>query len=209
MKQIKIENGEVRNGYTFDELPKDVKQKALEQWVEDEDYIWGSDALKSLKKFAEHFNSELNNYDIDFNEPYRSSVYFSVPDYVKDWSEKELREAIMAMGSYDKKTLRGNGDCVFTGVDSDENAADGARKAFFSGEREVKEILMAGFKTWMDACHEDYKNQCSEAYYSEHCEANDYLFDADGEILPITYHTNKNKVERITFGKAKLNCTIS
>lgn len=42
----------------------------------------------------------------------------------------------------------------------------------------------------------------------ETIEVNNYLFDDEGEMLSITYHTEGNKVVRTTYGKKELPCTI-
>lgn len=167
--------------YKFSELSEQAKNKAVEINAYNCEFFDADEFLESLKKFAEHFNCELKDYDIDWsNSVQHSGAYFSVPDYVNDWSEEELKVQVLAMGSYNKKTLRGNGDCVFTGVCFDEDAADGLRKAYFEGERDMKELLQAGYKTWFKAANEAYEYQLSKEGYADQCEANEYEFKADG-----------------------------
>lgn len=172
-----------KNVYQFSELSDEAKQTALEKNAETEEYFWGRDAITSLEKFAEHFNCTLKNYQIDWTEKYRNEVKFDVPEYVQDWTEKELKAQILSMGKFNKKTLKGIGECKFTGVCFDEDAADGAREAFFKGERDIKEILYAGYESWYKSCNADYEYQLSEEGYAEHCEANDYEFYEDGEMI--------------------------
>jgi len=46
-------------------------------------------------------------------------------------------------------------------------------------------------------------------YVITHLEINDYLFDEDGELLPITTHTGKdNEVLKHTWGKNEYPCEI-
>ena len=40
-------------------------------------------------------------------------------------------------------------------------------------------------------------------------EANEYLFDEEGDILPITRHYEKNKLIKITYGSKERECTIT
>lgn len=42
----------------------------------------------------------------------------------------------------------------------------------------------------------------------ESIEANDYLFDEEGNMLPVRYHTKGNKIVKTTYGKKELKCTI-
>ena len=168
--------------YQFQELGKEAKKNALNnlrESMEERGYFWDQDAIKSLKKFAEHFGGELKDYSIDFLCPSQSSADFYAPE---DISAKELKELILSMGSFNKKTLKGLGDCKFTGVCFDEDAADGARKAFFDGERDLNKILQNGFKFWMSSTNQDYEYQLSDKGLIEDLESNDREFTEDGEI---------------------------
>ena len=40
---------------------------------------------------------------------------------------------------------------------------------------------------------------CKEEIIEE-IKTNDYLFDEEGDMLPICYHTNKNKIVKVTYG---------
>ena len=101
------------NLYSFNELSNEAKEKALQNWNENNSYFWSDDAIKSLKKFAEHFNCEVKNYSIDWNNAAKSDVSFSVPEYLQEITKDELKAYIDSMGSYDSETLKGNGDCKF------------------------------------------------------------------------------------------------
>ena len=171
------------NIFNFSELSEEAQAKALQNNSYTAEYFWGDDAIKSLKKFAEHFNCDLSNYSIDFLNPSQSSVSFSVPEYMRDITEDELQQYVFSMGQFNQETKKGLGDCIFTGVCFDEDAADGARIEFFKGERELKEILLAGFYTWNKATEADYEYQLSKEGFSEHCEANGYEFTENGELI--------------------------
>lgn len=165
--------------YEFNELSEKAKQTALDTWSEGREYFGSSDAINSLQKFAEHFNCELKNYSIDFLNSSPSSVSFDCPD--DQPTKTELKKLITSMGSYNRETFKGHGDCKFTGYCLDEDAADGARLAFFAGERNLKEILMAGYKSWYKAANADAEHQFSIEGFAEHCEGNDYIFDETGK----------------------------
>lgn len=166
--------------YTFDQLSKEAKEKALNKYIETAEFYWADDYLKSLKGFAEHFGASLKNYSIDFH-PYgeRSSVEFDLPD--EEPAGDELKALIYEMGTFNIKTLRGDGDCKFTGMCADEDAADGARIAYIKGkERNLENLLMAGFESLLKAGRADYAHQLSKKGFSEYCQGNDILFEADG-----------------------------
>ena len=50
---------------------------------------------------------------------------------------------------------------------------------------------------------DEHKNDIIETI-----EINDYLFDDDGELLPICYHTKGNETVKTTFGKREIECVI-
>jgi len=169
--------------YPFDELSEEAKEKALQNYASDAEYFWGDDAIKSLEEFMKHFNCELSHYSINWGEGYGNSIQISIPGYMKDISEIELSDYIKDMGSFNLKTLNGNGDCKFTGLCFDEDAGDGARKAFFDGVRDLYDILYAGYESWYSSCNSDFEYQCSMEGYAEHCEANEYEFDEEGDMI--------------------------
>ncbi|MDD4354225.1 MAG: hypothetical protein PHN56_07275 [Candidatus Nanoarchaeia archaeon] len=168
--------------YSFDELSEEAKEKALSKWAYSENYFWGDDAIKSIEKFMEHFNCSFDNYEIDWCEKYRNSFKITIPEYMENISEDELKEYILSMGSFNPNTLNGHGDCKFTGYCADEDVADGARKAFFAGERNLHDILYAGYESWYTSVNADYEYQQTIEFYADHCEMNDYYFTENGEM---------------------------
>lgn len=171
--------------YQFEELSKEAKQTAIQRMRESEyeiGYAYSNDAIKSLQKLAEAFNSELKDYKIDWFEGYRNVISFDVPEYVQDWNKKQIASVIKSLGSYNKDTLRGDGECKLTGFCMDEDAIDGVRIAFLRGGiTEVKELLMAGYKSWFKACNSDAEYQISDEGITETIEGNDYEFTEDGK----------------------------
>lgn len=174
MKQVTI------NLYSFEELSKEAKEKARENFNNRTEYFWSNDCIKSLEKLAEHFNCKLIDYNIDWSNSNYSNAKFDCENI--EFTEKELKQLVLSLGSYNKKTLKGNGDCVLTGVCFDEDGADGVRKAYFSGERNLNELLQSGFSSLLKAGQNDFEYQQSEESFIETCEANEYTFEADGTM---------------------------
>ncbi len=118
MKTIKIENGEVRIGYEFNDLPEDIRKKVLMQWI----------------------NIEIET--MNENSPY--------------WYLAEKMEQMQT--------------------------------PWFLGSE----------------IYEHHKDDIIETIL-----INEFLFDEDGKILPITTHVGKdNKPIKHTFGRRELNCEI-
>jgi len=171
------------NVYNYDELSEEAKQTALEKWGEMQSefgYNWGDEAIETLKKGIDFLGGYLSNYSIDFAEPYRNSVTFTCND-MED--HEELYLLIESMGTYNKETLKGHGDCKLTGFSMDENFFDGVRIAYFQGETDKRELILAGMSQWENACREDYEYQFSEETLIELAECNDYEYTEEGELI--------------------------
>lgn len=166
-----------KNIYTFEELTPEAKENAAMKL--NEEYFWASEAIESLKEFAKYFGSSLKNYSIDWSGSSYSSARFSE----RDMEPEEIESRLMNAGSFNPDTFKGNGDCKLTGVCTDESCLDGFRIAWMKGERDLGELLKAGFETWLDDCQKDYTDQCSIERTAEHCEANGYEFDEDGNLI--------------------------
>lgn len=170
--------------YKFDELSDQAKEHAIDKYNQGE-YFWGDDAMASLKAFLNHFNCNLKDWSIDFLEPYRNNIKIAYPDPEEDEAlyEDEILDLLNQLGSYDPETLRGNGDCKLTGYCMDESLIDGFRKAWFGGERDLKELIEAGISQWEIDVRVDAEYQYSEEGFKDLCEANDYEFTEDGEMI--------------------------
>jgi len=117
MKTIKLNNGEIRIGFEFDELLPEIQDKVINDTIE--------------------FEIEVMNED---------SPYY---------------------------------DCA---VEMEK-----MRTPWFLGEK----------------IYEDYKDRIIETIKLN------WIFDEEGEILPLTTHTGKNnEVIKYTFGKGKIPCTV-
>ena len=84
---------------------------------------------------------------------------------------------------HNKQTLHGNGDCKLTGYCADEDAIDGFRITFRTGETDLETLMNAAFETWLKAAQSDARYQFSTEGYAEHCEANRYEFYENGRLL--------------------------
>lgn len=162
--------------YEFNELSDAAKDRAREFLCRE--YSWADEAMESLEAFARHFDSKLDDWQINFSCAAHSTADFSCSDLDTDEIWRRLKE----LGSFDPKTLMGSGECKLTGYCMDESAIDGFRKAWFSGERDLNELLQAGFESWIQAVQADYEYQRSDEQLAEHCEANEYFFTEEGEL---------------------------
>jgi len=181
--------------YDFDSLSKEAKETAL-NWFRDSEmedgFAWDDEALKSLKAFVEYFGATLRNYSIDFSNSSYSSVDV---DEIPKLTAIEQWKLVKKLGDYDKKTLRGTGECLLTGVCFDENLIDGARIFIHDNPNcTTKELIMAGYNSWLKACQEDYEHQLTDEALIESIDANDYYFDAEGYLMNVTNHVKDHKV---------------
>lgn len=162
--------------YRFDELSDEAKEKAKQDNATLWGYAWQDEAIASLKAMAEAFGAKLRDYEVDFSNSSHSGAKFDAPNL----SRREIKKILAGLGSYDPKTLKGNGDCKLTGFCMDEDALDGFRRAFEGGESDLNALLQAGFDSWLKAAQDDYEGQYQDEQFAEYCEANGYEFNEDG-----------------------------
>lgn len=165
--------------YRIAELPDDVQEKAHQQFTFDDCYAWSEEAIASIKALAEHFNGRVTNYNIDWLNPGHSHFKFDMPEM----TPAEIRAKLKELGTYNKRTGKGHGQCKLTGYCADEDCIDGFRLAFRNNPKQSLEDLMhyAGEELLWSACR-DYEHQLSMESFIETCEANDYWFDENGNL---------------------------
>jgi hypothetical protein len=165
--------------FKFSELSKQGKERAKADYAADIGYSWADEALASIEALAAHFGGKVSRYSIDWFDSSPSSMSFDMPEMEKDEIERRLRE----LGDFNAKTLKGSGDCVLTGVCHDEDAIDGFRIAFMrNGETDLNALMRAAFDSWLNICQSDCEYQYKNKEFSEHCDANGYMFTANGEM---------------------------
>lgn len=167
--------------YTYDELSAAAQATARDWWREgkSEHYERSDEALESLRKLASHFSGNLVDYSIDFTDSSPSYAKVDMPD---DMEEAEIKRRLKALGTFDRKTLKGHGDCKLTGVCHDEDAIDGFRIAFMrNGERDLTALMQSAFENWLKVCQEDCAYLDGDEAVAENLRANDYAFTVEGK----------------------------
>jgi hypothetical protein len=176
--------------YRIDELPtEEAKEKALSKLRENQDYSWMEDGLNSIRAGLNYFGAELKDYDIDVFTGW-GQIKIDAPSS----DEESMEELIEGMGTYDARTLKGNGDCSFTGYCMDDEFADAMRKEFYQGNYkvdedeeipsgEVRDMLKEAAMDVVRAMHRDYMDMLSDEMLKETAEANDMEFDEEGNIV--------------------------
>lgn len=166
--------------YEWDELSAKAKDRARQQAQEHNGYPWSREALKSLESLAAHFGGKLSDYSVDwFNSSY-STARFTMPD---GWTEADIRAALGKLGKYNRKTLKGLGECQLTGYASDEDAIDGLRRAFLKDkERDLTRLMEAAFRSWLKAAQENCAGIYSDEGMKDSAEANGYRYTEAGDL---------------------------
>lgn len=169
--------------YTYGELSESARETARQNYAAEVGFISADEALASLRALAEHFGGKLTDYSIDFFNTSHSTARFDMPDFEgehEDGPDAMIEELASQLGEYNPETLRGLGDCVLTGVCHDEDAIDGFRALYMTGERDLAKLMEAAFRTWLAACQDECEGFYSDEDFGEHAEANDLEFYADG-----------------------------
>lgn len=173
MREIKVKV------YPFAELSDAAKEKAISD-AREMGFSWANEAMDSLRGLVKHFGGKLVDYNIQW-DGCGSYTTFDMPKF----SQTEIRRRLRALGSYNRRTGKGNGDCVLTGYCADENAIDGFRIAFRQGVRDLPALMQAAFKTWMVAVVADYAYEYSVEGFTETAEANEWEFYENGSFANV------------------------
>lgn len=175
--------------YKFAELGATAQETARINWSANG---WDRDSeyMDSIKALAEHFGGRVKDWDIDWsNSSGPSSMDFEMSEREDDdmsktsW-EAEILTKLRALGTFNRRTLKGHGDCKLTGMSYDENAIDGFRYAWYrEKKRTLGELMDAAFDSWIKAAWEDYQYDVWGDGFAETCDANEYEFDENGGMI--------------------------
>lgn len=167
------------NIFKFNELSLSAKEKAKQDYASAFGYDSATAFMFSIEALAEHFGGVLKRYEIDwFDATPCSPPVFEMPEM----EPEEIRERLENLGEYNPETLKGLGDCKLTGFFADECAIDGFRKAWYEGERDLTKLMLAAYKTWLRAAHNDCESQYFDEVFEETCEANGWEFLENGQF---------------------------
>jgi hypothetical protein len=174
--------------YQFNELSLSAKEKAKYDHKANVGFSSDEEYLESLQVFAETFDARLYDYAIDWFGGTHSWAQFigkggRLQNELPELTREEIAARLERLGAYDPETLRGTGECKLTGYCADESALDGFRKAFFAGASDLKTLLEAGFRSWLEDAQNEAEGQYEDKNFGEHCEINDYEFNEKGELL--------------------------
>ena len=150
------------NIYTFNDAPKEVKEKIIEMFRACPYHYQHhmDERIKTLKKLAEVLDGDLD-YSLS-----------CVPD---------RGEFIKIRPKYDELNfqalLESKDDCPLTGVCYDDDILDCLKLQGYSIGG-----LNSALNFYIKSIHDEYDDMVSEEYLKEHCEANEYEFNEDGNI---------------------------
>ena len=177
--------------YKFAQLNRKSKDYAKQKEREYFGYEYEAEIVATMRALAKHFDCELLEFDVDF---FSSDSYY-VRFYVPRMNVAEINKRLTKLGSYDKKTGRGHGDCVLTGWCCDEDCIDGFRAAWRSGVKDLNKLLQAAARSLVGFARADYEDQYTDYTFADFCEANNLQFYAGGKLVP-----GKAKVKDDGFG---------
>jgi hypothetical protein len=172
--------------YKLEELTPQAQEAARQKFAETNDFDTGAEYMASLKALAAHFGGKLANWQISWDEGGYSSAEFRFPsdDGDEPMSGREILRRLRALGSFNRRTLKGKGDCKLTGWCYDEEAIDGFRWAFYrEGKRDLHELMEAAFRGWLKSAQDECEYQNSMEAFKEAADANDWEYYENGEML--------------------------
>ena len=149
------------NVYSFDELSDKAKEKALDEFRMMDNFTWQRDYNDSLSAFLDQFGASLMEYNIDM-----ASIDVSIDNSAfRGVKLKEFKPDYMPTGFC--------ADCELWETFYNEFKRTGdAKHAFFDA-----------LQNFMFTFRKDYEFSYSDEFLIDMIEANEYEFDADGNLI--------------------------
>lgn len=214
MKKILIENGETRIGYSFNDLDEKVQEKVLDEFSDSSlQYEWWENVYEDAKNVG----LKINEFDCDRANMIKGEFIDSAQDTIDLIKENhgKVCESYKTAIQYEQELieLRKKSDEAYNNATptDDEMSKDEFFEDNFSNEKEDIEenFLQAILEDYLIMLRNEAEYLSSHEYAKECIEINDYLFDEEGDILPIHYHHGKGgEIVKHTW-KGKHECTLT
>jgi hypothetical protein len=182
--------------FSFSELNSEAKETAIQRYREsllyNDGYYWGYEVIQSIKLGLEHFNFNLVDYSIDWDNINCSDTtikYLGDDDimelsYIRLWKYLQNSGMLTYFCRYDKKKKELlSGSCPFTGVCFDEDFIDPVRE-FIKNPKDItfKELIEDCVYSCLLAGCKDWEYILSDESISEYLDDSDFEFTESGEI---------------------------
>ena len=201
--RVKVTKTEV---YSFDELSEKAKENAHNEFLNEEHYFWGDDNQKTLDAFcavfpitAKDWEYGYRNYisgsmptaDSDTEKAYYDFTGIRLLKYIVNnyWHYLFKRKFIGSLKNKEKFTpiysrCQCESCCVLTGYCIDDAILQPIYDFLKKPDKTstFEDILKDCLESWIIACNKDYEDSCSQEYFTEHAEANNYEFTEDGKL---------------------------
>ena len=168
--------------YEYKELTDEAKEKAIETLHHGYEYPWWDEAKQSLDAFADQFGTRVYRYSIDLDSNAHTQLSFID---ICEYTTKETREILKQLEDNAKNGVLLCGYWLF------ETLLAGARMYFDDNKNDLSVIGMMNQASalWLQDMRSDYEHSTSDEEIVESIEANDYLFDAKGNLAPLEVYT--------------------
>ena len=189
--------------YSFEELTKEAKQKAIENYKNEHcetiGTFWQEDNFNSIKAVLNFFNVKIKNFEIDYSSAARSFIDWELnldyDDDIKNLCGARLFKYIhnnyigKKTGSFNSifDGKPDDGRCLFTGYCADCDLIvpiiEFLQKPtkYINFEDLINDVIYAGLKY----IENDYDYQNSDESIIEELLNNDFYFNASGKIIRI------------------------
>lgn len=170
--------------YKFSELSDEAKQVAIDSWREQgHEYVWGSEAIETMKKFAEEFNIYVEDWQIG-SARHGSYIHFSVETVQMGETEMLGIRVFKYLQNNYQDEIKSFEDASATGYCFDCDIIQPMLDFMKRPDRAITlhEIFEECFDAFIEAWVVDCEYQDSDEAISETIEINDYEFTKDGEV---------------------------
>jgi len=186
--------------YKFPELDKDVQEKIISEWRDDDFYLWEDDNNKVLTAFTNIFPVKVKDYEYGYRNYITCSLSDTISEDIKELSGLRLRTYIInnyydvlinAKRYYCKNSFKFRDSHIFittdgtlTGYYLDDIVLQPIHDFLKNPDERItfESLLRSCLNCWVNASHEDFQEWLSEEAIKDEITINDYDFTIDGKI---------------------------
>lgn len=191
MKKLTLSNGEIRNAFEYAELSKEAQANVLKYFINNNDTMWFDD----IREDAKQVHMEISEMDV-YQSANGEFIYTAA-----DTAHEIINSHGEVCETY-KDAQRFLSDLAKLSDKYKAEIEEGETSDYDDEVEELeKDFLKDLLEDYRIMAKHQYEHEQSEEHVLELIEANDYLFDEEGDLLPITTYWNNNTIVKKTFGK--------
>lgn len=192
--------------YSVEELSGKARERAYSNWLQGFEYFWSEENKESLEEFQKYFPVNVTNWEYG----YRNYIDFSLTSKAEEYDNLSFKRLYGVVNTLYQSSLKGkyyskgqwvNGkytykhryskavkqhcNCNLTGYWIDDSLLEPIRKWLANPCKTdtFTDIMADALNEWVNDCEKDFEYAQSEEAFESDCEANNWEFYENGEMV--------------------------